>query len=62
VRLSGKFLGTAVMLRSGHRCSNVSRRPDSGSDTTPYGDMPATAPDPRTGPADRSVRTMRALT
>ena len=28
---------------------HVSRRPDSGSDTTPYGDMPATAP----GPANR---------
>ena len=43
VRLSGKFLGTAVMLWSVHCMLHVSRRPSSGSDTTtlpcdlPYG-------------------------
>jgi hypothetical protein len=34
MRLSGKFLGTAVVLRSSHCCSNVSRPPGSGRDTT----------------------------
>jgi hypothetical protein len=34
VRLSGKFLGAAVMLWSGHLMLHSSRRPCSGSDIT----------------------------
>jgi hypothetical protein len=34
VRLGGKFLGTAVMLRSGHRCSTYLVALGSKRDTT----------------------------
>ena len=54
VRLSGKFLGAAVMLWSGHRCSTclvvlaLGVIPHAPGDL-PYGGMPATATGPGTG-------------
>ena len=67
VRLSGKFLGTAVMLWSAHRCSTclvvltLGVIPRTPPGDLPYGGMPATATGPGTGPADGSVSPMRPL-
>jgi hypothetical protein len=61
VRLSGNFLGAAVMLGSGHCCftylAALAQRviPHTLPGDLPDGSMPATATRPGTGPADRSV-------
>jgi hypothetical protein len=58
VRLSGEFLGAAVMLRSGHCCSTyltaLAQRvaPHTFLLTFPGGFIPATPTRPGTGPTD----------